>query len=317
MNSFICRCIKCQEQEEKNAMDLLNKKNIEKIFKNFQRNLLNNDEFLQTKTDLKNNDISEDELQIIEYPYSNKDENSKKKNFSYDNKIKIKKRLNIHLANLPKSNEINIGKNLFIRKNDICLQNNIINRKGDFNELLIVDIDDRKKIKKEKINIKTNININNKKNYFNISDINNFNQDKKKNMCTNFNKIASYKILNNESLKSLTTKFSTLNNTKKKKIGNKSIEICNLSTKRYYKDLNKNSFNYCESKFPKKNNIINLSKTTNFNNNKNNINIQLFKNLFIKKEKEYKLTNIFTSKRIKKKHPYIKKTKIDIKKSKY
>ena len=317
MNSFICRCIKNQEQEEKNAMDLLNKKNLEKIFKNFQNNLSNTDEFLQTKTDLNDNDISEDELQIIEYPYSNKDESSMKKNFSYDNKIKIKKKLNIQLANLPKSNEIDIGKNLFIRKNDVFLQNNIINSKGNFNEILIVDVDDRKKIKKEKINIKNNININNKKNYFNIQEIYNLNQDAIKNIYTNFNKIFSYKRLNNESLKSSTTKFSTLNNSNKKKIGNKSIEICNLSRKRYDKDLNKNLFNYCESKFPKKKNIINLCKTTNFNINKNNINIQLFNNLFKKKEKKHKIINIFTSKWIKKKHPYVKKIKIDIKKSKY
>ena len=76
MNFFICKCDKNQCQEEKTAMDLLDIKNLEKTLKDKEKEILRNDNInmIETRndTDLKENLSNDDELEIIEYPYSKK-----------------------------------------------------------------------------------------------------------------------------------------------------------------------------------------------------------------------------------------------------
>ena len=102
MNYFLCKCDKNQNQDEKTAMDLLNIKNLERSLKNKEKKI-NLDYNSNRNTIIKDNlNSSNEELEIIEYPYP-KEINI---NNIYNNQKIIKNRNHHHLANLPKTNNI-------------------------------------------------------------------------------------------------------------------------------------------------------------------------------------------------------------------
>lgn len=121
MNFFICKCDKNQCQEEKTAMDLLDIKNLEKTLKDKEKEILRNDNInmIETRndTDLKENLSNDDELEIIEYPYSIKEDNNKNHFNSKQNKIK--NNFNNQTKNSPKTNTIKRCKNLLSLKNKL------------------------------------------------------------------------------------------------------------------------------------------------------------------------------------------------------
>ena len=222
MNLFLCKC-KDNYQEEKNAMDLLNIKNLENSLKNKENKMkFSKYNFLEKMNDIEINNL-EDEIEIIDYPYKNKQENNINNNINHILKVK--------------SNIINKNNKIF----NSLTQNNIkdIKNKSDLNsssinsESLIEDNieylndeDSLKESNKENIinlkPIKIN-NINNNMNYIynkptNVSkqaktDIFNI-PSKIQNITT---KNSKSKILRNDSFKSGTTKVSTLKKTKTNK----------------------------------------------------------------------------------------------------
>ena len=168
MNFFICKCDKNQNQDEKTAMDLLDIKNLERSLKHSERKILKKENSIDLNNVIKENlNISDEELEIIEYPYSNNELNKGKPIVSKD-KIIINKNINIsNLINLPKTNIINRSNHLFNNKfndNKLIIKSNKKDSKGDEtdsslnNESLIIDdieyLNDEDSIQKPKKKIK-------------------------------------------------------------------------------------------------------------------------------------------------------------------
>lgn len=350
MNFFLCKCDKNQIQEEKTITDLLDIKNLERTLKDDQKKIQKNENIFEKKNELEDSIIS-DELKIIDYPYSKKEKFNSYNN-NYIQKI-VNKKSKIGLVNIPKINDYNKSKNLFMNKCNIPFQKNIKYNNGDLNTFLIncesLFIDDIEYLKDENIIkdikpkkrnlsknknkiIKNNTNnIKNKTKKINKADIsillnkkNMKNYDYKSN-----NKINSYRnSLNrrtiNESLKSCTTKVSTLNNSNKKnkKINsNKKLNLNQKTEEKNYKTKLPSFVNVKSNKVEKsiktnKTKMNSFCKNTEINNNKkpfNNLNLNLFKDIS-KKVRENNIAHIINTKRVIKRKLNFKK--IDLKKSK-
>ena len=264
MDYLVCKCDKNQAQEDISLSNLLDIKNLEKSLKN--KELIDN---LERKSNEKQN-ISNYELEIIEYPYSKKEINNYKnyKNYYNENQKKTKiNKDNNQIVNSLKMNMIN--KNDYLFNNNKIIQNKILCSKGDLNsslnnESLIVEEeinylndDDTQTEKTEKNNIKKSIkkkeNDNSKKKLNKLYlQLNNNNKQKlvvnKLHYFTCYNNTSgrgSYKArTNNESMKSWTTKVSTLNNSRKINTYNK---ITSLSIKKLNKKFLQNTINYIET----------------------------------------------------------------------
>ena len=307
MNFFICKCDKNQCQEEKTAMDLLDIKNLEKTLKDKEKEILRNDNInmIETRndTDLKENLSNDDELEIIEYPYSIKEDNNKNHFNSKQNKIK--NNFNNQTKNSPKTNTIKRCKNLLSLKNKL-------QSKEDLNSSLNNEssiIDDIEYLNDEDTPLKgrNDKNVNNKSNKLlykrKIMKKNNTNINKKNN-----SHITSYdKLVKDESLKNRTKKILTSN-----KNNNNSKQKC-LSYKKDNQKLSKKLYNLSganpidNSKKVRNQNYHSLNKTYGHNNN-----IKSFiDHSFIQKEKDSNLTYIYNNnKRINKRKVNLKKSKL-------
>ena len=302
MNFFICKCDKNQCQEEKTAMDLLDIKNLEKTLKDKEKEILRNDNInmIETRndTDLKENLSNDDELEIIEYPYSIKEDNNKNHFNSKQNKIK--NNFNNQTKNSPKTNTIKRCKNLLSLKNKLQSKEDLNSSLN--NESSIIDdieyLNDEDTLSKGK----------NDKKVSNKSDLlykrkimkkNNSNINKKNN-----SHIISYdKLSKDESLKNRTKKILISN-----KNNNKNKQKC-LSYKKDNQNLPKKLGNLnpldSSSKIRNKN-YHSMNKTYGYNNNIKNI----IEHSFIKKEKNNNLTYIYNNKRINKRKINLKKSKL-------
>lgn len=302
MNFFICKCDKNQCQEEKTAMDLLDIKNLEKTLKDKEKEILRNDNInmIETRndTDLKENLSNDDELEIIEYPYSIKEDNNKNHFNSKQNKIK--NNFNNQTKNSPKTNTIKRCKNLLSLKNKLQSKEDLNSSLN--NESSIIDdieyLNDEDTLSKGKNDKK----VNNKSDLLykrKIMKKNNSNINKKNN-----SHIISYdKLSKDESLKNRTKKILISN-----KNNNKNKQKC-LSYKKDNQNLPKKLGNLnpldSSSKIRNKN-YHSMNKTYGYNNNIKNI----IEHSFIKKEKNNNLTYIYNNKRINKRKINLKKSKL-------
>ena len=302
MNFFICKCDKNQCQEEKTAMDLLDIKNLEKTLKDKEKEILRTDNInmIETRndTDLKENLSNDDELEIIEYPYSIKEDNNKNHFNSKQNKIK--NNFNNQTKNSPKTNTIKRCKNLLSLKNKLQSKEDLNSSLN--NESSIIDdieyLNDEDTLSKGKNDKK----VNNKSDLLykrKIMKKNNSNINKKNN-----SHIISYdKLSKDESLKNRTKKILISN-----KNNNKNKQKC-LSYKKDNQNLPKKLGNLnpldSSSKIRNKN-YHSMNKTYGYNNNIKNI----IEHSFIKKEKNNNLTYIYNNKRINKRKINLKKSKL-------
>ena len=302
MNFFICKCDKNQCQEEKTAMDLLDIKNLEKTLKDKEKEILRNDNInmIETRndTDLKENLSNDDELEIIEYPYSIKEDNNKNHFNSKQNKIK--NNFNNQTKNSPKTNTIKRCKNLLSLKNKLQSKEDLNSSLN--NESSIIDdieyLNDEDTLSKGKNDKK----VNNKSDLLykrKIMKKNNSNINKKNN-----SHIISYdKLSKDESLKNRTKKILISN-----KNNNKNKQKC-LSYKKDNQNLPKKLGNLnpldSSSKIRNKN-YHSMNKIYGYNNNIKNI----IEHSFIKKEKNNNLTYIYNNKRINKRKINLKKSKL-------
>ena len=329
MNLFICKC-KDDNNEEKNAINLLNIKNLENSIKKEAKKLkIENYNNMETfNNDIIINNLNDD-LEIIDYPYEYKQEKKVINNPNHIQQIKL--------------NIINKNNKLFNNKKEITIKE--IKKKSDLNssslnnESLIIDDmedltdEDSLKIHKEenkKIILKS-IKIQQK----NINNIKCVNTNKSPNNKNNLNKkikIKNYiteastkdsknKIFHNESFKSNTTEVSTL----KKKV-NKDKRI--LSTEKNKKSVNKkylDKYNdYQEFKkllnktfeeFSKSNrkNFLSAKKSvkTYFKNKKIVFNDNSTNNIKQKETKDKNMKNDISGKRINKRKVLFKKINLN------
>ena len=329
MNLFICKC-KDDNNEEKNAINLLNIKNLENSIKKEAKKLkIENYNNMETSNkDIIINNLNDD-LEIIDYPYELKQEKKIINNTNHIQQIKL--------------NIINKNNKLFNNKKEITIKE--IKKKSDLNssslnnESLIIDDmedltdEDSLKIHKEenkKIILKS-IKIQQK----NINNIKCVNTNKSPNNNNNLNKkikIKNYiteastkdsknKIFHNESFKSNTTGVSTL----KKKV-NKDKRI--LSTEKNKKSVNKkyldkyndyqefkNLLNKTFEEFSKSNrkNFLSAKKSvkTYFKNKKIVFNDNSTNNIKQKETKDKNMKNDISGKRINKRKVLFKKINLN------
>ena len=334
MNYLICKCDKNLGQEEISLSNLLDIKNLEKSLKSNEFNILKFDN-PERKSNAKEN-ISSYEIEIIEYPYSKKEINNYKNDKNYYNENQKKTKINKDNNQIPNSLKMNmINKNDYLFNNNKIIQNKILCSKGDLNsslnnESLIVEEeinylndDDTQTEKNVKNNIKKSIKkkeINNSKKKLYKLHLQ-LNNNTKQNL---LNKIhyftcnnntygrGTYKArANNESIKSWTTKVSTLNNSRKI---NKNNKITSLSIKKLNQTFLKNTLNYIETPTSQGKKSINKNKLHSLNNsvenNKNKIyNNNLTKGKSSNKSKEHNIMDIFNNKRIIKRRVKFKKLK--------
>ena len=328
MNLFICKC-KDDDSGEKNALDLLDIKNLEKSIKKEEKKIYMK-KYYNLEND-NNNDIIinnlTDELAIIDYPY-------KQEKKPVDNSSHIQ---------LIRSNIINKNNKLFNNKNIINIKE--IKKESDINSsslsngtLIIDDIDylndednlqinkeENKKIilkpiqlQKKKINSNKNIN----KSQNNRSKLN-----KKINLKNYITKATTKdsknKIFHNESFRSGTTEVSTLkksNQNKNKRIPSSEKNEHSLINNR----LNKNLIDYKEFKnllnktfeeFSKSNrkNFLSAKKSVKnyFKNKKILFNDNSIRDIKQKQTKEKNIKNDITNKRINKRKVLFKKINLN------
>ena len=328
MNLFICKC-KDDDNGEKNALDLLDIKNLEKSIKKEEKTI-NMKKYYNLETH-NNNDIIinnlTDELAIIDYPY-------KQEKKPVDNSSHIQ---------LIRSNIINKNNKLFNNRNIINIKE--IKKESDINSsslsngtLIIDDIDylndednfqinkeENKKIilkpiqlQKKKINSNKNIN----KSQNNRSKLN-----KKINIKNYISKATTKdsknKIFHNESFRSGTTEVSTLkksNKNKNKRIPSSEKNEHSLINNR----LNKNLIDYKEFKnllnktfeeFSKSNrkNFLSAKKSVKnyFKNKKILFNDNSIRDIKQKQTKEKNIKNDFNNKRINKRKVLFKKINLN------
>ena len=304
MNFFICKCDKNQCQEEKTAMDLLDIKNLEKTLKDKEKEILRSDNInmIETRndTDFKDNISNDDELEIIEYPYTIKEDNNKKDFNTKPNRNK--NNINNQTKNSPKSNNFKKCKNLLSL-------NNKLQPKEDLNSSLNNEssiIDDNEYLNDEDTPIKGK-KIKNDKNVNNKPDLLYKRKIMKKNN-TNINKknnshIISHDKLKDESLKNRTKKMIPSN-----KNNNKNKQKC-LSYKKDEQNLSKKLCNlnpFDNSAKSRNKNYHSLNKTYGYNNKVKSF----IEHSFVKKEKDNNLTYIYNNKRINKRKINLKKSKL-------
>ena len=333
MNFFTCKCDKNQNQDEKTAMDLLDIKNLERSLKISERKIFKKENYIDINNVMKENiNISDEELEIIEYPYSNKELNNKKPFFIKEKKIVNRNIQN--LANLPKANIINRNKNLF-NHNKPNINNKKFNSEDDEsnsslnNESLIIDDieylndEDSIQLPKKKIKAKKKNPFKNNANKVDIFKLTN----KRKNLKKNYN---SFNNINNLSLGSFNKKtndfymkgckLSPLNHMQKNNIDKKRKIYC-LSQKKEDKKFlkifsNSNNFNFIHKTNKKPNNEIHSANNRNkIIINKKNLNNEIFSKTDIN-NKEKKMCNLFDNKRINKRRINFKKLKLDLNDSK-
>ena len=337
MNYLICKCDKNQAQEDISLSNLLDIKNLEKSLKKNEINILKFDN-PERKNNSKEN-ISSYELEIIEYPYSkieiNNYKNEKNSYSENQKKIKINKDKNQFINSL-KMNAIKKSDYLF--NNNQIIQNKILCSKGDLNssinndnESLIVEEEinylndeDTQTEKTEKNNIKKSIkkkeSNNSKKKLYKLHlQLNDNTKQKlqvnKLHYFTCYNntsgKGSCRARTNNESLKSWTTKVSTLNNSRKTKKINK---ITSLSIKKLNKKFLQNTINYIETPTSHGKNSNNKNILYSLNNSVGNNKKKIFNNILTKekssnKSNEHNIMDIFNNKRIIKRRVNFKKLK--------
>ena len=329
MNLFICKC-KDDNNEEKNAINLLNIKNLENSIKKEAKKLkIENYNNMETfNNDIIINNLNDD-LEIIDYPYEYKQEKKVINNPNHIQQIKL--------------NIINKNNKLFNNKKEITIKEqkkkSELNSSSLNNESLIIDDivdltdEDSLKLHNEENNkiILKSIKIQQK----NINNIKCINTNKSPNNKNNLNKkikIKNYiteastkdsknKIFHNESFKSNTTEVSTL----KKKV-NKNKRI--LSTEKNKKSLNKiyldkyndyqefkNLLNKTFEEFSKSNrkNFLSAKKSvkTYFKNKKIVFNDNSTNNIKQKETKDKNMKNNISGKRINKRKVLFKKINLN------
>ena len=329
MNLFICKC-KDDNNEEKNAINLLNIKNLENSIKKeaIKLKIENYNNMETSNNDIIINNLNDD-LEIIDYPYELKQEKKIINNTNHIQQIKL--------------NIINKNNKLFNNKKEITIKE--IKKKSDLNssslnnESLIIDDmedltdEDSLKIHKEenkKIILKS-IKIQ-QKNINNIKCVNTNKSPNNKNILNKKIKIKNYiteastkdsknKIFHNESFKSNTTEVSTL----KKKV-NKDKRI--LSTEKNKKSVNKkyldkyndyqefkNLLNKTFEEFSKSNrkNFLSAKKSvkTYFKNKKIVFNDNSTNNIKQKETKDKNMKNDISGKRINKRKVLFKKINLN------
>ena len=336
MNYLICKCDKNPAQEDIALSNLLDIKNLEKSLKNNELNMLKRDN-AERKSNEKES-TSNYELEIIEYPYSKKEiynyKNDKNNYNEFQTKAKINKDNNQFINSL-KMNMIKKSDYLF--NNNKNIQNKILCSKGDLNsslnnesliddeEVNYINDDDTQTEKAEKDNIKKNIK--KKENNKSKKKLNNFHlhlKNKKKFLVNKLYYFHSYNnastrgsynaLTSNESMKSLTTKVSSLNNSNKRnwKIAQNN-KMTKLRNKEFSKKFLPNSLNYIQfSTLQEKTSINkNILHTINISVEKNKK--KLFNNNWSKKKNSnkdnYNIMDIFNSKRIIKRRVNLKKNK--------
>ena len=335
MNYLICKCDKNQAQEDISLSNLLDIKILEKSLKNNEINILKFDT-PERKSNAKES-ISSYELEIIEYPYSIKEINNYKNDKNYYNENEKKTKINKdnnQFINSLKMNMINKSNCLF--NNNKVIQNKILCSKGDLNsslnnesliveeEIYYLNDDDTQTEKTEKNNTKRSIkkkennNSQKKVNKLHLQINNNTKQKllvNKLHYFTCYNNTSgrgSYKTpANNESMKSWTTKVSTLNNSRKIKQNNK---ITSLSIKKLNKKFLQNTINYIETPTSQGKKSINKNILHSLNNSVGNNKKKMFNNNLTKekssnKSKEHNIMDIFKNKRIIKRRVNFKKLK--------
>ena len=329
MNLFICKC-KDDNNEEKNAINLLNIKNLENSIKKEAKKLkIENYNNMETfNNDIIINNLNDD-LEIIDYPYEYKQEKKVINNPNHIQQIKL--------------NIINKNNKLFNNKKEITIKEqkkkSELNSSSLNNESLIIDDmvdltdEDSLKLHNEENNkiILKSIKIQQK----NINNIKCINTNKSPNNKNNLNKkikIKNYiteastkdsknKIFHNESFKSNTTEVSTL----KKKV-NKNKRI--LSTEKNKKSVNKkyldkyndyqefkNLLNKTFEEFSKSNrkNFLSAKKSvkTYFKNKKIVFNDSSTNNIKQKETKDKNMKNNISGKRINKRKVLFKKINLN------
>jgi len=329
MNLFICKC-KDDNNEEKNAINLLNIKNLENSIKKEAKKLkIENYNNMETfNNDIIINNLNDD-LEIIDYPYEYKQEKKVINNPNHIQQIKL--------------NIINKNNKLFNNKKEITIKEqkkkSELNSSSLNNESLIIDDmvdltdEDSLKLHNEENNkiILKSIKIQQK----NINNIKCINTNKSSNNKNNLNKkikIKNYiteastkdsknKIFHNESFKSNTTEVSTL----KKKV-NKNKRI--LSTEKNKKSVNKkyldkyndyqefkNLLNKTFEEFSKSNrkNFLSAKKSvkTYFKNKKIVFNDNSTNNIKQKETKDKNMKNNISGKRINKRKVLFKKINLN------
>lgn len=112
MNYLICKCDKNQAQEDVSLSNLLDIKNLEKSLKNNELNMLQSDN--AERNNNKKESSSNYELEIIEYPYSQKEINNYKNDKNNYNEFQTKAKKNKDNNQFINSLKMNmINSNLF------------------------------------------------------------------------------------------------------------------------------------------------------------------------------------------------------------
>lgn len=327
MNLFICKC-KDNDQEDKSAMDLLNIKNLENsIKKNEMKIKFSKYNFLKKLNDIDINNL-EDDLEIIDYPYKN---NPIKKNHNnFNNLIKLKPNIinkNNKIFNTTKENNIQERKNLSNLNSSSVNSESLIEDNIEY----LNDEDSLKKVKNEnKIILKPVKNPKANNNYIHVNymyNINYLNKSQSNQKLTESEKApnkpqkqsrrdSKNKIFHNESLRSGTTKVSTLKNPKKIKRKDlsekKECHLKNRLNQRFldnYKDYKefKNDLNRTFEELSKNKYSPEKIKQIYNSNNIKLINDVSSRNIKPKKTKDNMTKNTYKNKRINKRKVIFKK----------
>ena len=336
MNYLICKCDKNQAQEDVSLSNLLDIKNLEKSLKNNELNMLQSDNAERNNNEKESS--SNYELEIIEYPYSKKEINNYKNDKNNYNEFQTKAKKNKDNNQFINSLKMNmIKKSDYLFNNNKNIQNKILCSKGDLNssfnnesliddeEINYLNDDDTKTEKAEKDNIKNNIK--KKENNNSKKKLNNFHlqlNNKKKYLVNKLYYFHSYNnastrgsynaLTSNESMKSWTTKVSSLNNSKKRngKIAQNN-KMTGLSIKKFSKKFLPNSLNYVQFSTLQEKKSINKNILHTINNSVENNKKKLFNNNWSKEinsnKDNYNIMDIFNSKRIIKRRVNLKKNK--------
>ena len=321
MNLFICKC-RDEPKEEKNVLDLINIKNLENSIKRKEIRIIESNKLLEGNIDIEEqiNNL-EDELEIIDYPYVNKEEEKVKKNYSNIQKVKssfVNKNNNIFNKRIEPKEIIKISDlNSSSLKDESLIIDNIDNIEYLNDEDSLHVQQNMEKIELKSIQHQIKI-VNSRPHNDKTQEKNNISFMKLTNLST---RDSNTKIINNEAKKSQTSIF------KKKK---KNSKADRSEKKEHYlnKEKNKKSplkyddyiefKNHLNKTFEEfsKNIRINYFSTKKSNNHKKLINNNSQKNIQKKEMKgEKNLNNMTRNKRINKRIVNLKKVKICLKDS--
>lgn len=318
MNLFICKC-RDEPKEEKNVLDLINIKNLENSIKRKEIRIIESNKLLEGNIDIEEqiNNL-EDELEIIDYPYVNKEEEKVKKNYSNIQKVKssfVNKNNNIFNKRIEPKEIIKISDlNSSSLKDESLIIDNI-EYLNDEDSLHVQQNMEKIELKSIQHQIKI---VNSRPHNDKTQEKNNISFMKLTNLST---RDSNTKIINNEAKKSQTSIF------KKKKKNSKADRSekkeCYLNKEKNKKSPLKyddyiefkNHLNKTFEEFSK-NNRRNYFSTKKSNNHKKLINNNSQKNIQKKEMKgEKNLNNMTRNKRINKRIVNLKKVKICLKDS--